>query len=128
MRVAKQTLGRIPIVLETTFLIHPNRDFESAQPLASRIYLVSVRFGAHSPSLDQKPPNAANTPNEDVSREEPHDSSEAKLAEDEECSTGEEGGEGKRDERSGDDRLGVVFPDYFGDFACKDVEEWLRGR
>lgn len=44
--VAKQTLGRIPIVLESTFLIHPNRDFESAQPLAFRIYLVSFRFGA----------------------------------------------------------------------------------
>ena len=63
-----------------------------------------------------------------MSREEPHDSSEAKLAEDEEGSTGEEGREGKRNERGGDDRLGVIFPNYFGDLACKDVEEWLRGR
>ena len=63
-----------------------------------------------------------------MSREEPHDSSEAKLAKDEEGGAGEEGGEGKRDERGGDDRLGVVLPDYFGDFACENVEEWLRGR
>ena len=63
-----------------------------------------------------------------MSREEPHDSSETKLTEDEEGSAGEEGGEGKRDERGGDDRFRVVFPDYFGYFACENVEEWLRGR
>ena len=63
-----------------------------------------------------------------MSRKEPHDSPEAKLAEDEEGNTSEEGREGKRDEGGGDDCLGVVLPDYFGDFACKDVEEWLRGR
>lgn len=61
-------------------------------------------------------------------REEPHDGSEAKLAEHEEGSAGEEGGEGKRDECGGDDRLRVVFPDYFGDFACENVEERLPGR
>src|SRR5258706_14697928 len=49
MLVTKQTLGNIPIVLESTFLIHPNRNFESARPLASRIYLVSFRFlSAHT--------------------------------------------------------------------------------
>ena len=59
-------------------------------------------------------------------REEPHDSSKVKLAKDEEGSTGE--GEGKRNKHGGDDCLGVIFPNYFCDFACKDVEEWLRGR
>ena len=43
MLVAKEKLGHIPIVLESTFFIHPNRYFESARPLASRIYLVSYR-------------------------------------------------------------------------------------
>ena len=57
--------------------------------------------------------------------EEPHDGAEARLAEDEEGSAGEEGGQGKRDERSRNDRLRVVFPDYFGDFACGNVEERL---
>ena len=92
--------------------------------------LVFILFpiGAHSPSLDQEPSNASNTPNKYVPREEPHDSSETKLTEDEEGSAGEEGGEGKRDERGGDDRFRVVFPDYFGYFACENVEEWLRGR
>jgi hypothetical protein len=63
-----------------------------------------------------------------VSRKESHDGAEAKLAKDEESSTGEEGGEGKRDERSGDHRLRIVFPDYFGDLACENVEERLPGR
>ena len=39
-----------------------------------------------------------------------------------------EGGEGKCNKHGGDDCLGVIFPNYFCDFACKDVEEWLRGR
>jgi len=129
MLVAKQKLGRIPSILESPFLIHPNRDFESAPPSASRIYLVSFHFvSAHSPSLNQKPPNAADTPDEDMPREEPHDGSEAQLAEDEEGSASEEGREGKRDERGGDDRLRVFLPDDFGDFACEDVEERLPGR
>lgn len=129
MFVTKQKLGHIQIVLESTFLIQSNRDFESAPPLASRIYLVLFHFvSVHSPSLDQIPPNPANTPDEDMPREEPHDGSEAKLAEHEEGSAGEEGGEGKRDECGGDDRLRVVLPDYFGDFACENVEERLPGR
>jgi len=39
MRVAKEKLGHIPIVLESTFLLHPNGDFEST-PVIS----LSVRF------------------------------------------------------------------------------------
>ena len=76
--VAKQTLGHVPIVLESTFLIHPNGDFESA-PVISVSQDVSF-WRTHSPSLDQEPPNAANTPNEDVPREEPHDGAEAQFA------------------------------------------------
>ena len=54
MLVAKQKLGHIPIVLESTFLIHPNRDFESARPLASCIYLVSYRR-THPVSIKNHP-------------------------------------------------------------------------
>jgi hypothetical protein len=63
-----------------------------------------------------------------MSREEPHDGSEAKFAEDEESSAGEEGGEGKRDKCGGDDRLRVFFPNDSGNFACENVEERLAGR
>lgn len=61
-------------------------------------------------------------------REEPHEGAEAKLAEDKKGNTGEEGGEGKRDERGGNDRLGIVFSNDFGDFACENVEEWLPAK
>ena len=81
----------------------------------------------HSPSLDQKPPNTANTSDKDVPREEPYDGTEAQFAEDEKDNTSEEGRERERDERCGNDCLGIVFPNNFDDIGCKNVEEWLPG-
>jgi hypothetical protein len=103
MLVGKQKLGHIPIVLECALLIHPGRDFES--------------------SLDQKPPNATNTPNEDVPREEPYDSAQSQFAEDEKGHASEEGGQGKRGKCGGNNRLRFVFSNNFGDFTCEDVAE-----
>ena len=126
MLVGKQTLGHIPIVLESTLLIHPNGDFETA-PVMS-VFCISRSVSFRSPSLDQKPANAADTPDEDVAREEAHDGSEAQLAEDEKGNAGEEGGQGKRDKGGRDDCLGVIFPNDFGDFTCENVDEGLPGR
>jgi hypothetical protein len=103
MLVTKQKLGCIPIVLESTFFIHPNGYRESC--------------------LDQKPPDSADTPDENMSREEPYDGTEAQFAEDEEDDTSQNRGEGKGDKRGSNDRLGVVFSNNFDDIVREDVEE-----
>ena len=129
MLVPKQELGRIPVVLESAFLIHPNRDCESAFVISFSNFSRFVSFPRmHLPSLHQKPPNTANTSDKDVPREETYDGAEAQLAENEKDNTSEEGGERERDERRGNDRLGVVFPNNSGDIDCENIEERLPGR
>ena len=93
--------------------------------LASSNCLVSFRRSG-SPSLDQKPPNATYTPDEDVPREEPYNGAEAQFAEDEEDNAGEEGGERKRNKRGSNDGLAVVFTNNFGNVVRKNVEERLE--
>ena len=79
-----------------------------------------------SPSLDQKPPNATYTPDEDVPREEPYNGAKAQFSESEKDNASEDRGEGKRNKRGGDDGLGVVFTNNLGDVVRENVEERLE--
>lgn len=79
-----------------------------------------------SPSLDQKPPNATYTPNEDVPREEPYNGAETQFAEDEKANASKDGGEGKCDEGGGDDGSGVVFTNNLGNVARENVVKRLK--
>jgi len=61
-----------------------------------------------------------------VPREEPYNGAEAQFSEGEKDNASEDGGEGKRNKRGGDDGLGVFFTNNLGDVAREDVEERLE--